>query len=104
MTTYFEAGFSQSGEPRRIAEGVYSLSQKKGGRVHAYLLDDGEGLTPIDTLFDNDAGRVLAAIKEIGRERTSPAARKTPVAVAMLPPSSRLLAVEAVIGEPVSVR
>jgi glyoxylase-like metal-dependent hydrolase (beta-lactamase superfamily II) len=68
MTTDFEAGFGQSGKPRRIAEGVYSISQKKGGRVHAYLLDDGEELTLIDTLFDNDAGRVLAAIKEIGRE------------------------------------
>ena len=44
------------------------LSQSKGGRVHAFLLDDGEGLTLIDTLFDNDAAGILSAIREIGRK------------------------------------
>jgi glyoxylase-like metal-dependent hydrolase (beta-lactamase superfamily II) len=51
----------------QIATGVYSLEQGKGGQVHAFLLDDGEGLTLIDTLFDTDAGRVLDRISAIGR-------------------------------------
>ena len=68
MPSDFEAGYSQSGKPRRLAEGLYVLSQKKGGRVHAFLLDDGEGLTLIDSLFDNDAAGVLSAIREIGRK------------------------------------
>ena len=46
MASDFDAGYSQSGKPTRIAEGLYCLSQKKGGRVHAFLLDDGDGLTP----------------------------------------------------------
>lgn len=70
MATDFEAGYSQSGKPRRIAEGLYCLSQKKGGRVHAFLLDDGSGLTLIDTLFDDDGARVVSAIGEIGRKIT----------------------------------
>jgi glyoxylase-like metal-dependent hydrolase (beta-lactamase superfamily II) len=68
MAIDFEAGYSQSGEPRRIADGLYCLSQKKGGRVHAFLLDDGNGLTLIDTLFDNDARVVISAIEQIGRQ------------------------------------
>ena len=68
MPSDFEAGYSQSGKPRRLAEGLYVLSQKKGGRVHAFLLDDGEGLTLINSLFDNDAAGVLSAIREIGRK------------------------------------
>lgn len=68
MATDFEAGYSQSGKPRKIAEGIWSLSQKKGGRVHAFLLDDGEGLTLIDALFEHDGARVLDAIKDIGRQ------------------------------------
>jgi glyoxylase-like metal-dependent hydrolase (beta-lactamase superfamily II) len=51
----------------QIATGVYSLEQSKGGHVHAFLLDDGEGLTLIDTLFDTDARRVLDRISAIGK-------------------------------------
>ena len=51
----------------QIAPGVYSLEQSKGGHVHAFLLDDGEDLTLIDTLFDTDAGRVLDRISAIGK-------------------------------------
>jgi glyoxylase-like metal-dependent hydrolase (beta-lactamase superfamily II) len=51
----------------QIAPGIHSLSQEKGGHVHAYLLDDGQGLTLIDTLYDDDANVVLAGIAEIGR-------------------------------------
>lgn len=50
-----------------IAPGVYSMGQDKGGHVHAYLLDDGNGLTLIDTLYDDDATVVLAEIARIGR-------------------------------------
>ena len=40
----------------RVVPGIYSLWQKKGAYVHAYLVDTPEGLLLIDTLFDNDAG------------------------------------------------
>jgi glyoxylase-like metal-dependent hydrolase (beta-lactamase superfamily II) len=50
-----------------IAPGVHSLGQKQGGRVHAFLLDDGEGLTLIDTLFDTDGHRVLEVIRGMDR-------------------------------------
>ena len=49
-----------------IAPGVHSLGQRRGGRVHAFLLDDGHDLTVIDTLFDTDGGRVLSAISRLG--------------------------------------
>ena len=50
-----------------IAPGVYSMGQDKGGHVHAYLLDDGSGLTLLDTLYDDDGNVVLAEIARIGR-------------------------------------
>ena len=50
-----------------IAPGVHSLRQHKGGRVHAFLLDDGQDLALIDTLFDTDGGLVLQTIRRIGR-------------------------------------
>jgi glyoxylase-like metal-dependent hydrolase (beta-lactamase superfamily II) len=49
------------------APGVYSLSQRQGGNVHAFVLDDGNGLTLVDTLFDGDAKRILAQIQAIGK-------------------------------------
>jgi glyoxylase-like metal-dependent hydrolase (beta-lactamase superfamily II) len=52
---------------REIARGVYSVGQKKGGRVHAYLFDDDGELTLVDTLFDPDAHRLLDLIDKIGR-------------------------------------
>jgi glyoxylase-like metal-dependent hydrolase (beta-lactamase superfamily II) len=51
----------------QIAPGIHSLGQDKGGRVHAYLLDDGLGLTLIDTLYDDDGHVVLAEIASMGR-------------------------------------
>jgi glyoxylase-like metal-dependent hydrolase (beta-lactamase superfamily II) len=51
----------------RVAEGVYSIGQRKGGRVHAYLFDQDRELTLVDTLFDADAKRVLDCIQRIGR-------------------------------------
>ena len=50
-----------------IAPGVHSIGQRQGGHVHAFLLDDGTGLTLIDSLFDTDARRVLDQIARIGR-------------------------------------
>src|SRR5688572_14291319 len=35
--------------------------------VHAFLLDDGDGLTLIDTLYDDDGAVVLAEIAQMGR-------------------------------------
>jgi glyoxylase-like metal-dependent hydrolase (beta-lactamase superfamily II) len=51
----------------RVAEGVYSIGQRKGGRVHAYLFEQDSELTLVDTLFDADAKRVLDCIQRIGR-------------------------------------
>jgi len=51
----------------QIVPGIHSIGQDKGGNVHAYLLDDGQGLTLIDTLFDDDANVVLAEIAQMGR-------------------------------------
>ncbi len=53
-----------------IATGVYSIGQRQGGQVHAFLLDDGAGLTLIDTLYDTDGHRVLDQIARIGRRVT----------------------------------
>ena len=50
-----------------IAPGVHALGGKKGGRVHAFLLDDGSELTLVDTLFEPDARGVLAGLEAIGR-------------------------------------
>jgi glyoxylase-like metal-dependent hydrolase (beta-lactamase superfamily II) len=51
----------------RIANGIYSIGQQEGGRVHAFLLDDGNGLTLIDTMYDDDARHVLSELASIGK-------------------------------------
>src|SRR5262249_35190021 len=51
----------------RIADGVYSLGQKKGGRVHAYLFEQEGELTLVDTLWDAEPKQVLDCIRAIGR-------------------------------------
>src|SRR5262245_20558229 len=63
-----EEGYDPSGRAREIVPGVYCLSQRKGGRVHAFLLDDGKELTLIDCLFDTDGQRIVQAIAQIGRQ------------------------------------
>ena len=55
---------------RELAPGVWSLGHKKGGRVHAFLLDAGAELTLVDTLFEADARGVLEPIARIGRRVT----------------------------------
>jgi glyoxylase-like metal-dependent hydrolase (beta-lactamase superfamily II) len=52
----------------RIAPGIYSMGQSEGGRVHAFLLDDGRDLTLIDTMYDDDARHVLAELSSIGKK------------------------------------
>lgn len=52
----------------QIAPGVYSMTQEEGGRVHGFLLDDGNGLTIVDTLFNDDASIVLDEIRKAGKE------------------------------------
>ena len=54
----------------QIAPGLYSMSQWKGGHVHAYLVDDGGSLTLIDTLFNTDASVVLDEIARAGKQIT----------------------------------
>ncbi len=50
-----------------VAPGIYSMWQKNGAYVHAFLLDDGQGLTLVDTLYDTDAHRILAELKALGK-------------------------------------
>jgi len=52
----------------RIANGIHSMGQEEGGHVHAFLLDDGNGLTLIDTMYDDDAHLVLAELASIGKK------------------------------------
>jgi glyoxylase-like metal-dependent hydrolase (beta-lactamase superfamily II) len=51
----------------RIAEGVHSIGQTKGGRSHAYLFEHDGQLTLVDTLFDDHAEPILECIRAIGR-------------------------------------
>ena len=50
-----------------VAPGIYSLGDGQGGRVRAYLLDDGQGITIVDSLMAADARLVLAELGRIGR-------------------------------------
>ena len=50
-----------------IVSGVHSMGNSMGGRVRAFLLDDGHDLTLVDTCFEPDARLVLAEIQRIGR-------------------------------------
>jgi glyoxylase-like metal-dependent hydrolase (beta-lactamase superfamily II) len=53
-----------------IAHGVYSIGREQGGRVRCFLLDGGDRLTLVDTLWDADGGRVLEEISRLGRKVT----------------------------------
>jgi glyoxylase-like metal-dependent hydrolase (beta-lactamase superfamily II) len=52
---------------KELLPGVHSLGAKKGGRVRAFLVDDGHELTLVDTLFEGDARHVLEALRVLGR-------------------------------------
>src|SRR5438309_6848884 len=56
-----------TGGTMRIASGVYSMGNWKGGQVRAFLLDDGHELTLVDTLFETDARLILDEIRSVGR-------------------------------------
>jgi glyoxylase-like metal-dependent hydrolase (beta-lactamase superfamily II) len=49
------------------APGLTALMQSFG-RVHAYLLEDGNGLTLIDALADKQAKLIFSAIQSLGRQ------------------------------------
>jgi glyoxylase-like metal-dependent hydrolase (beta-lactamase superfamily II) len=53
-----------------LAPGIHSLGHAKGGHVHAFLIESGDELSLVDTLFENDARLVLAAIHALGRTPT----------------------------------
>jgi len=54
----------------QIAPGIYSISQRQGIFVHAFLLDGGDGLTLIDTLYSEDASPIYDELKQIDRQVT----------------------------------
>lgn len=52
----------------KLTDGIHALSQEMGGHVHAFLLDTGDGLTLLDSLFDTDGALVLAEIRAMGKQ------------------------------------
>ena len=52
---------------KELAPGIHSLGHGKGGHVHAFLIEDGNELSLVDTLFEGDARLVLDAINRLGR-------------------------------------
>ena len=46
---------------------IHALTDGTAGRVHAYLLEDDDGLTLIDTLSADDGAEVLRALARIGK-------------------------------------
>lgn len=53
---------------RELAPGIHSLGGRKGGHVRAFLLESGNELTLVDTLFEDDGAQVLQAIDRLGRK------------------------------------
>jgi glyoxylase-like metal-dependent hydrolase (beta-lactamase superfamily II) len=53
-----------------LAPGIHSLGHGKGGHVHAFLIEHGNELTLVDTLFESNARLVLDAIRRLGRSVT----------------------------------
>jgi glyoxylase-like metal-dependent hydrolase (beta-lactamase superfamily II) len=52
---------------RPVGDGIFCLGQKKGGRVHAFLVEGKDGLTLIDTLYDTDGAFIAKVIQQMGR-------------------------------------
>lgn len=52
----------------QIIPGLYSLGDKRGGYVRAYLMDDGAELTLVDTLLEQNGAKVLDEVKAIGKQ------------------------------------
>jgi len=57
-----------SDEVTQLAPGLWCIGQKKGGRVHSFLCEEGGELTLVDTLFDTDGARILREIERIDRQ------------------------------------
>ena len=53
-----------------LAPGILRLGHGAGGRVSAFLVDDRNELSLVDTLFESDARLVLEAIRALGRSVT----------------------------------
>lgn len=52
----------------KVTDGIHYLRQTMGGHVHAFLLDDGNGITLIDALYDSDGKMILDEIRAMGRQ------------------------------------
>src|SRR5437867_12584077 len=52
----------------QIVPGLHSMGDKSGGYVRAFLIDDGNGLTLIDTLRDKGGSLVLEELKAMGKQ------------------------------------
>jgi glyoxylase-like metal-dependent hydrolase (beta-lactamase superfamily II) len=52
----------------KLTDGIHYLRQTMGGHVHAFLLDDGNGITLIDALYDTDGKMILDEIRAMGRQ------------------------------------
>lgn len=52
----------------QITPGLYSLGDKSGGYVRAFLIDDGQELTLVDTLLDGGGALVLEELKTLGKK------------------------------------
>jgi glyoxylase-like metal-dependent hydrolase (beta-lactamase superfamily II) len=52
----------------QILPGLHSLGGRSGGRVRAFLIDDGKELTLIDTLLNKDGRDILDEIRRLGRQ------------------------------------
>jgi glyoxylase-like metal-dependent hydrolase (beta-lactamase superfamily II) len=63
-----DGGRVSEGEVSQLAPGLWAIGQRKGGRVHAFLCEQEDGLTLVDTLYDTDGARVLRQIARIGRK------------------------------------
>lgn len=53
-----------------LAPGILRLGHGAGGRVSAFLVEDGNELSLVDTLFESDARLMLEAIRGLGRNVT----------------------------------
>ena len=53
-----------------LAPGIHRLGHGAGGRVSAFLIDDGGELSLVDTLFETDARLVIEAIRTLGSSVT----------------------------------
>lgn len=51
----------------KLAEGIHSIADTRGGRVHAFLVEHGRDLILIDTLYAFDGHLVLDEIRRLGR-------------------------------------